>query len=341
MKKIILAVCAAALAACASGPAEQPTPPWVVNLEAAYPRSAYIAGLGEGKDRKDAENKALAELSMYFVREASVTRSSRAAWTEQNGVSSSESRTEENILVESQTRLVAVRYAQDPWYNPAVKAWFTVAYIERDEGWTVYEASAKKEADAFMALADMADRETEPFNAVLRYGSAAAYGNGPAYNAARDFAQVLHPARAAELFAGADAAWSGLTQKRFAAREQARVFVNCPQDYNRMVYQAMVKALGAAGFIVEERRNAAAAVCDLAVEEGAQAQASGTMYYPALTGAIGGKGGTFFSFKTQAERQGAVNPDVAKRRAYTALASALESSFGEELRGWQEQLAKR
>ena len=157
----------------------------------------------------------------------------------------------------------------------------------------------------------------------------------------RSPAAVLHPAKANELFAGADAVWSGLAGKQLAAREQARVYVNCPADYNRMIYQAMVKTLGASGFIVEERRAAAAAVCDLAVEEGVQTQGSGTMYYPALTGAIGGKGGAFFSFKVQAERQGAVTPDVAKRRAYTALAAALENSFAGELRRWQEQLAKR
>lgn len=94
-----------------------------------------------------------------------------------------------------------------------------------------------------------------------------------------------------------------------------------------MFYQAMVKALGASGFGVEQNRAAAAAVCAVQVEEGMQQRDSGVFFYPALTATISGKAGPLFSFKVETERRGAVNPGIAKRRGYTDLASALEGSL--------------
>jgi hypothetical protein len=313
----------------------------VGKTEAAYPRNEYVTGRGEGSGKEAAELNALAELSRYFVREVSGQQSRRISWTERDGVSASESRTEENILVESHTRLAAVRYAEDPWYDQAKKVWVTVAYINRNEGWTVYEPSAKKAADTFLTLVKAADEETEPFNAVLRYGAAAVYADSAEFNAARDFAQVLHPAKAGELFSETDAAFSALLEKQITAREKARVYVECLVDHDRIVYQAMVKALAASGFATENSKTVASALCVVRVEEGVQRQDSGVSYYPALDGTISGKRGALFTFKIEAGRQGAVNPDVAKRRAYTALAAALEAAFAGELNQWQTALVRK
>ena len=322
---------------CASAPSSPP-PPWAADVQTVYSRGEYVTGRGEGSSRKEAESKALAEIAYYFVREITASSSSHTSWTEQNGRASTDSRTEENILVESQTRLVAVRYAEDPWYNKTKRAWETVAYINRDEGWTVYKPTAQKEADAFLLLVKAADTETEAFNAVLRYGNAAAYAEGAQFNAVRGFAQALHPANAAALFRETDAALASIPQKQLAARERASVYIDCPVDHERMIYQAMVKALGASGFAVETNRGKAAAVCTIRVEEGLQQGQGGFMYYPALSADFSGKKGALFSFKISAERAGAVTPDVAKRRAYTSLAAALEKGFEQELRRRQSAL---
>jgi hypothetical protein len=58
---------------------------------------------------------------------------------------------------------------------------------------------------------------------------------------------------------------------------------------------------------------------------------SGVFYYPELSGTVRGvspgASGSLFSFTATAPRQGAINPDTAKRRAYTALAAALKEAF--------------
>jgi hypothetical protein len=109
------------LTACTGGPqaAEPAVPAWARNVEAIYPRTAYIAQKGEGGARQDAELAALGAISYYFESEINAGQSSRSVWTARDGVTSAEFRTETETIVQSQTRMVAVRYAEDPWQNPA------------------------------------------------------------------------------------------------------------------------------------------------------------------------------------------------------------------------------
>jgi hypothetical protein len=339
MKAFVIIISVFICISCVNTPESLPPPAWAATIQSVYPRDAYITGRGSGSSIQEAETAALAEIALYFVRETNVERSTRSSWVETDGIAATESLTEENIIVESQTRLIAVRYAEDPWFNQAEKTWETLAYIERDEAWPMYEPFAKQQADTFLTLAKSADDETEAFNAVLRYGTAASYMRGTEFSAVRNFAQVLHPTEAAKLFAEADAVSAALLGKQLHAREKAVMFVDCPMDYNRIVYQAMVNTLNRAGFTVENERNTET-TCIIHIEEGMQQLDSGTMFYPALTVTINGKNGAVMSFRVSGEKAGAINPDIAKRRAYTSLASALEQDFAEELQQRQKALIK-
>jgi hypothetical protein len=330
-----------ALAGCASAPPPAP-PAWIGNARGVYPDSGYITGLGEGATRKEAEDKALAELSSYFIRQVSVERSSRASWATQNDLTTAQSATQENILVESQTKLMAVQYAPDPYFNRDSKSWFTLAFILRDEGWRIYEPAAKKQAGAFLTLVKAADEEADPLSAVLRYGNADAHARSAEFNAVRDFAQALHPQRAEELFGETDEALMALPEKTLSAAQKAPVYIECPLDYDRMIYQAMVRALASYGLAAETDRAKAGALCLLQVEEGRQSQGSGFTYYPSLSGSLSGKeGAALISFKVEGKREGAINPDLAKRRAYSSLAAALEASFAAEAGRLQAALANK
>jgi hypothetical protein len=323
------------LAACAGTPQTVAPPEWARNVETAYPRAAYIAQKGGGVSRQGAENAALAAIAFYFESEITAEESTRQSWVTQNGVTEAESRTEAATIVRSAVSLVAVRYAEDPWLNPVTKTWETVAYIDRAEAWTVYEPQAKKASDALLGLYASAEDETEAFSRALRFGAVETYAEGAEFNAARQFSQVLHPKNAQTLFADADAACAALSEKIYTARQNARVFIECPTDFNELVYQATVSAFGAEGFPVERNRSAASSVCVINVDEGKQKMESGVFYTPSLTGTVNGgadgKSGAVFSFTVKAERLGAINDGVAKRRAYTALAAALQESFPGEL----------
>jgi hypothetical protein len=300
-------------------------------MRATYPDESYIAQQGRGATRTEAELAALGAVSLYFETQSEVERTGRDSWTTQDGVTIGASRqVEQNILVRSQTRLVATRYAQDPWFDPALKEWVTVAYINRDEGWAIYEPQAKKAADTLLALYRMAEGDGDPFPRALRFSVAQSYSESAEFGAIEFFSQVLHPQKARSLFQDADNAASALPEKNYAARQGATVYIDCPQDLDGLIYQAAVSALGAEGFPVERNRGTASSICVIAVDEGEQRSDSGAIYNPILTGTISGKTGAVFSFSVKGERSGAINPDLAKRRAYQALSAAFAESFSGE-----------
>jgi hypothetical protein len=272
-------------------------------------------------------------ISFYFESEVNAEESVRRSWTEQNGLTSTESRTESNTLLRSQTRLVAVRYAEDTWYNPATRVWETVAYIDREEAWALYEPEAVKVRDTLLTLSNAAEAESEAFTRVLRFTVAAAYADSTDFNTVRGFAQILYPAKARSLFGEADILSSALPERIYSAYQSATVFIDCPNDLDGRIANAAAAALGAAGFPVEQNREAASSVCLIHVDEGAQKLESGTLYNPSLTGTVSGSAGAVFSFTAKAPRQSAINPDVGRRRAYTALAGALGEAFAGELNG--------
>jgi len=339
-KETVFSVFLACLTACASGP-QTPPPAWFQNSRAVYPESEYITGRGQGTTQSEAETKARAEVAYFLQTQISAESSARQAFTTgHDGITNEERQTIENIVTRIQGEQRAVRLAEDPWRDPKTKAWHTVAYIKRDEGWTVYEPDFRRQSEALLAIIRKADTDAVPFNAFLRYGNATAYANSSEYTATRLFASVLHPAKANDLYAGADAARASLPQKQLAAQEKSRVYVESPVDYNNMIYQATVKALGSAGFAVERNKNNALTYCIVQVEEGEQKMDAGVFYNPALTGIISGKNGALFSFKIEGSRQGAINRDLAKRRAYTALSDALETAFSAELEKYQNALTR-
>jgi hypothetical protein len=332
---------AALLCSCVSAPRQAEPPPWLLNTGAVYPSDRFIAQQGRGASREEAERAALAMIAGYFQQEVSSEQSTRAAWVSAGGLTEETRRTEESIIVRSQATLVAARYTEDPWYDRAAREYTTVAYLDREEAWTAYEPQARRPAEALLLLYEAAGAEAEPFVQALRYSAARQYAGGAEFGAVRGFAQALNPARAASLYRDADAALAALPERIAGARQNAGVYVECPADADGMIYNAAVAAFGEAGFPIAGDRASASALCLIRVEEGRQIQESGVFYYPELSGTVSGKAGPMFSFTARAERQGAINPDLAKRRAYTALVAALKEALPAQLNREQEALSTK
>jgi hypothetical protein len=310
-----------------------PPPEWFLDVNAVYPAARYIAQRGRGASREAAETEGIAAISRYFSSEMSA--STRSAYTnvQQNGADSETIVTETDNYVQSHTKLFAVRYAQDPYRNPQTNQWETVAYIEREEAWEAFEPEAKKLGDSFLSLAREADAEEDPLKRFFALKAAERYAQSPDYTRTVAFGQLLAPARMNAAFAEPRAAESELAQKIDAARREATVFVDCPLDSDALVTSALTKALGAEGFAAAKTREDAAEICLASVTEGARTDSSGiTAYFPSVTITLAGKSGeALFSCSIAAERQAAMTAEVAKRRAYTALAQAVTDNFSKEL----------
>jgi hypothetical protein len=342
----LLAVCIASssgliLSSCASGAAakQMQTPGWVIDLDAAYPGTHYIAQKGYGKDRQAAESSALTAISGYFLSEVRNVFTSVESYTEVNGAGNSlvtdnslgEASGSTTVLNETfvriQASLFAVRYT-DPWQDPVTGNLETAAYIDREEAWTIYEPRLRAKTAPFMAVFEAAEKEGDPLRQYYRYSSAREAGLGDIV-AAIDFAQILNPQRAAD-FKEVRVALGEVSFKAEAAKERTSIFIVCSSDTDNLLYTALVSAFSSGGFKVERNEGLASERCEAQINDNKQVLDAGTFFTPSVTVTLSGKTGLLFTYTASAARQGTNNPDIAKRRAYTALASEIRKSFYEE-----------
>lgn len=323
---------AAALLSCAGIPPSFAAPTWVLRTETDYPRAKYIAQTGRGADRQKAELAALSRIAYFMLSEISTRQGMRSIWAAgADGQTAAKTETEEAISVESQVRLTAVRYAEEPYFDKGTKEYVSLAYIDRDEGWQSYERNAQNQIGAFLELVRAAEANSDPMGRALRFGAADRFSKGDVFTGVWDFALVLNPAKAAAAYLETGNAIAALPEKIYTARQKASVFIDCSADYNGYLYQAAVSAFGNAGFPVEARRDRAAAVCVIRVDEGFQQMDSGVLYYPSLSVNLSGKTASLFSFNISVPRQAAITADAGRRRSYDALAKMLVEKFPLEI----------
>jgi hypothetical protein len=321
----LMALAGCFVSSCATPPER---PAWAVDADTAYPPEKYIAQKDYGGDRQKAELSGLEALSRYFVSEVQSTTRGEMSYTGRDGVSSQTAQFDERVFVQSQTKLFAVRYT-DPYQNPHTGGWETLAYIDRNEAWNIYEPVLRQGAESFLSLYRAAEAESESFRQVFLYGAAhrAALEFVSDFSRELSFARILNPA-AAEQFDGVLTAAASIPQKMSSAKSRSTIFIQCTGDSDGMIYTAVSKALGAQGFPVTTNRTAAAIMCEVNISENKQTLPAGTFYTPSVNIVLNGRTQSLFSFSASAnERIGANNPDVARQRAYTAIAYKLGETF--------------
>jgi hypothetical protein len=316
------------LLSCASAPT---TPaPWAASpaaIREVFPDSEYIAQRGRGKTREAAEANAAAEIARFLTSQINTTSGYTMTSSEVNGNVSETLETINEAYIQTQINLFGIRYVDDAFYDTAQKEWHSAAYIDRAEAWRIYEPQFKRQADSFQNLFDAAENEKEPFKQVLRYMAAQQYTRTVEFENANTFGQLLYPAKMDSEFSRIRTELASLPPKIDNGKRNATIFIDCPLDFESLVYNAFAEQFATLGFPVSRIRSATAAVCAITVNEGEQKRDTGIFYYPSLQAVLSGSSGALWTFNAQAERAAAVTPDVAKRRAYTGLAERINAEF--------------
>jgi hypothetical protein len=200
-----------------------------------------------------------------------------------------------------------------------------MAYIDRAEAWNIYEPLLRQSVDTFRNLYRAAEEDTEPFRQITRYGAA--------LKSSRDigreilFARILDPV-AAEQFGDILTAAASIPQKIQSAKSRSTIFIQCSSDNDGTVQSAVSKILSAQGFPVTTNKNAAAVICEVNINENKQTLPAGTFYTPSVNIIMNGKTQSLSSFSASVDEPVvAHNPDVARQRAYAALANTINQTF--------------
>jgi hypothetical protein len=326
-----LLLCAALSISCATTPAAPPE--WALyGVDAAWPREAYIAATGCGGTTKQAEQDAYAALSFYFIAVVSSRSYSHETWTSDAAHYAKYKSSDSETFVHSTINLFALRRSS-LWYDPYEKTYYTVAYIDRAEAWAIFEPRVRKEADEFRALWRIAESESAALKSYFDYKRTLEYTRRTEFANTMNFGDVLYPQKMNALISDMRENTAQLSSKLNEARSMAKIFINCPLDFESSITAALAKLFSGEGLPVTTDKSNAAAICTVTVEEGFwRSEGVGDFYYPKIGVIITDiSGNALFSYSASAGKQAAMNAEVAKRRAYSALAAALENNFSVEL----------
>lgn len=281
----------------------------------------YIAGKGYGESPTAARQAALGEVAAFFTAKVA-TETSELVEVADN---KSSSLMRQETFVSTQTELFSVRYGE-PYYLEGQKLWECVAYMHRGEAWEMYRQKFEPLVETFASLCRSGAAEADDFSRLLSYSRALALARHNNLSAMQAFAAALYPAGAAVLASSLE----GLAELESQIRQTAArcsVSVVCGQDSGGLVRGAVSGRLEELGLAVAEGESAAVYRCDVTVEENVQQLAAGSFYTPEIRISIDDGRRSVYTQSISVRRVGARNPDVARQRAYKAMAEEVEKSF--------------
>jgi hypothetical protein len=302
-------------------------PLWTADVSTVFPNDAYIAQKSYGADKRGAETAALAALARFFKSNIE-TRATEVITVTDAG---SQSTLTDETFVQSQIELFAVRYTE-PWYNNDTGYWETVAYINRDEAWGIFEPKLAQKTNAFNALYDEAEKQTDSLTRILLYSKAAGFANRETILPMLEFAHILNPT-GVFLYGETQARFSQIPAAIEKLKSVSGIYIASNAELDPAISAAFVDSFSGHGFLIERRKDAAMYTCTITFIENPQTQRAGTFYYPSVETNISGKSGTVYTYGRKLSRVGASTPDAAKRRAYTAMVHEIQKSFLAELAG--------
>lgn len=188
MALVLLAFAASCASAAPSKGSKGKAPEWMLDLSASFPQDKYLAAVGQGDTRKDAESDAAGALSRIFnvnVKSDSVAtqRYQQIVKADKTSVESGMS-TSQTVGMQSDEQLVNMRFS-DPYADSAGLT-HVVAYLEREPTAAIYRAAIGKDAARADGFCRRAAAATAALQAFALYDAAYQVG----LNAERMIAQL-------------------------------------------------------------------------------------------------------------------------------------------------------
>jgi hypothetical protein len=122
--------------------AQNRAPAWYTDKELQYPSNRYIAAVGEGSSRADAEARAVAGVSLFFNTRTEVRNEAIREFNEAvvNNTTDFSKKTyiNESAVIRSEEEFLGVRFS-DPYQDQQRRTWTILAYIDRQEAARIYE----------------------------------------------------------------------------------------------------------------------------------------------------------------------------------------------------------
>ncbi len=282
---------------------------------------AYIAQVGYGETKADAEQNALAAISKYFSMQISVSTSEHATVSDGRA----QSTVTDDVLVTSETELFSVQYTK-PKFDKKQKLYEVTAYIDRQAAWEVYEPRLEERVRSFLGFFSLAEKEVDPLSQMLKFTRALQNAEESELEKRFAFADSLYPDGAA-FYSSTREKLSLLESKIRSLSGKSRVFVACENDHEDILLRGVQEIFSNAHIQVVDSKEKADYVCTIFATENMQSLPAGTFYTPSFTLQITKSEKAVYSASGKAKKTGAKNEKIARQRAYSALSESVKNAL--------------
>jgi hypothetical protein len=306
------------------------TPSWYIDKELEYPRSRFITAIGEGKNRQDAENAALATISLFFNTRTDVRneviREFNEAVTNNTTDFSKKTYITESAVVRSEQEFLGVRFAT-PFFVQKQQIWAVLAYIDRAEASRTYESKISVNMASVNSMADDASKESEPLYACgLLFRAIKIAGVTEEYIKT---ASVIDSSSTAK-YSAYITQIQNIRSRYRTNRDRLTFKVNVNStDSTGRIERKLQELLEANGCIVSARNPQYTVSVRLNMSE--ENIESYIFIYSGITVRVEGKDKALISYSKNYQRNGHINLNGAYNRAFMAIEQDLEENFTAQL----------
>lgn len=336
-KKAIVSIIISLLAtfsiiSCGSTPKKEkitiPEPEWIANKKAVYPDSEYLAQLGTGISKQDAQNTAIAELASYFnTNVKSMVQGDSLIYNGKDNQSWTEKSIKSSVVTTTDLELFALE-TTEPYFLEREEKWYCCAFINRKVAWNQYEPLVRDKKNEFYSLFNLAQEYTEPLDKIKAYKNSKP--SAQAFIASLYRASIFSKPLTDQAF-GKDRAVAasipGLIQQE---KDKCILCVMCKNDFSGIVSSAVNSIFGELGFTLSDDEIKANYIVETLIDYNAIEQDELLVYYPAIRLVLKSKEKTFYVYENKLDKILSYNESKAKNIACNKLAELLKKELPQE-----------
>ena len=144
----------------------QEAPRWLTQRGLVYPPGMYIVGVGEGRSRKEAEERAVAQISLFFKTTVNDSRSLLYNYNEALGKSVESTSLNQSTLISSEVEFFGVKFAES--YTDTSRIVHALAYLDREEVLQVYDTRIQNNTLLLGGLLERYEHGPNPYAALQK-----------------------------------------------------------------------------------------------------------------------------------------------------------------------------
>ncbi len=310
-------------------------PAWYLDPGLAYPEDRYLAAVGSGSTRRDAEQQAMAGLAQIF--EANIQVDVRAQERYREIVSSQGTFTDQEMelaqttSIQSVQRLLNVQFSEAAVDNRGMV--HTIAYLERVPTGMMYMDMIQRNSSQVQSFLREASASSDPLRRYAYISAAAAIAAGN--QSLVDQLRIISPNMSRTVSLGYD--YNNLMQQRSEEAENMRVSVSVSGDHQDRIQNVVSQALSAEGYSISQESpvmNITGTFSMIPVELNPQ--------FKSVRWILGLKasrpdGSIIVTFDEQGRASG-VTEDAAATFAYQDVRGIVENSFMGAVRAYMDQM---